>query len=401
MGVARDAQFLAAADGAAGAAAGAPGILTGAQFVLDAPIAQTAIWGSGQEVLWAKGESLYLTGPLGVGKSTLQQQLLRARLGLQDEVLGWPVVDDGRPVLLIAADRPAQIQRSMRRLFTEKDRATLESRLRVHKGVPPFDIVKRPEALAEFAGDAGTLAIDSLKDLANPLTSDEVGAAVNRALQIVIEAGCEVVSSHHHRKATSENKKPSKLGDVYGSVWLTAGAGSVITLWGEPGDPVVDLLHLKAPAEEVGPLELEHDHERGETWRRDRLDVWTLLQRAGKDGIDVRSAATTIYGKANPSRAEVEKVRRKLDRLVQEDHATCIEGANEKDAHTYVASAENDSLKQRDASVKPSRELHDLHEPPPHLVTDDHAGRELHARSIDRAGREGRSTGYEQEAAAS
>lgn len=297
-------------------------LVDGAAFVLDAPERQTAVWGSGSEILWAESESLYLTGPMGVGKSTLQQQLLAGRLGLRGEVLGWPIVDDGGPVLLIAADRPSQIQRSMRRMFSEEHREVLESRLRVHRGALPFDIVKQPEKLAELVGDATTLAIDSLKDLAMPLTSDEVGASVNRALQLVLERGCQVTVLHHHRKASGENKKPSKLSDVYGSVWLTAGAGSVVTVWGDPGDPVVELLHLKPPAEEVGPLELEHDHTHGETTRRDRLDAWTLLHRAGQHGLTAKDVAATIYGKADPTRAQTEKQRRKLDKLVADEHAT-------------------------------------------------------------------------------
>jgi hypothetical protein len=37
--------------------------------------------------------------------------------------------------------------------------------------------------------------------------------------------------------------------------WLTSGAGSVILLNGQPGDPIVSLHHLKQPAAAVGPLQ--------------------------------------------------------------------------------------------------------------------------------------------------
>jgi replicative DNA helicase len=334
---------------------GSPVLLTGAEFVLDAPTTQQAIWGSGEEILWSAGESMYLTGPLGTGKSTLQQQLLMGRLGLREEVLGWPVADDGRPSVLIAADRPAQIKRSMARMFGEEHRAVIEERLRVQKGPPPLDIVKHPELLVEFVGDAGSLFIDSLKDLARPLTSDEVGASVNRALQLVIEGGCQVVVLHHHRKATSENKRPRAIADVYGSLWLPAGAGSVVTLWGEPGDSVVELLHLKAPAEEVGPLELEHDHQRGESRRCDRLDAWVLLHRAGDGGIGAGEVAATIYGKTTPTRSDVEKVRRRLERFVREGKATRIgDGQTIGEAVRYVP-VENGSVTERDGNRDASR----------------------------------------------
>jgi len=44
--------------------------------------------------------------------------------------------------------------------------------------------------------------------------------------------------------------------------WLTSGAGSVILLNGQPGDPVVSLHPLKQPAAEVGPRGTRHERHR-------------------------------------------------------------------------------------------------------------------------------------------
>ena len=66
-------------------------------------------------------------------------------------------------------------------------------------------------------------------------------------LGALVASEIEVVVSHHQRKATGYNKKPTTLADVYGSTWLTAGAGSVVLLWGEAGDPIVELTHLGSP----------------------------------------------------------------------------------------------------------------------------------------------------------
>jgi hypothetical protein len=54
-----------------------------------------------------------ISGPQGVGKTTILQQLVLGVVGLRDEVLGIPIkpVDD-RPVLYLALDRPEQIARS-------------------------------------------------------------------------------------------------------------------------------------------------------------------------------------------------------------------------------------------------------------------------------------------------
>ena len=90
---------------------------------------------------------------------------------------------------------------------------------------------KNPEKFVVFVqevGDGiakcpvGTVCTDSLKDMAAPLSSDEVGAAVNRAIAGLIAEEIEHAASHHQRKATSVNKKPTSLADVYGSTWITA-----------------------------------------------------------------------------------------------------------------------------------------------------------------------------------
>jgi hypothetical protein len=223
------------------------------------------------------------------------------------------------------------------------------------EGPLPVDIVKRPESLVEFVravGDVrgvpvGTVCIDSTKDVASKLSSDEVGGAINRALGALVADGVEVVSNHHQRKATGENKKPTSLADVYGSTWITAGTGSVVLLWGEPGDPVVEMTHLKQPAEAVGPFELEHDHERGVTTRADRPDVWTVLQAATTGGISASNAARAVLG-GDPDKNATQKVRRKLDRFVKEEKALKI-GATERFAEAlYRPMVRNGSVTTRD-----------------------------------------------------
>ena len=312
-----------AAQAVNGAGAGAPTaeVLDGAAFVLDAPDHVPAVWGRGGEVLWSEGEYLLLTGGIGAGKSTIAQQLIRARLGLGDEVLGYPVTPGERNVLLLALDRPPQIRRSLRRMFTEDDRDAL-ARLKVATALTA-DIVRTPAHLAELvrANDADTLIADSLKDVAYELESGPVGQAIADAFRRVIDAGAQVAGVHHHRKATGENRKPKTLADVYGSMAITAGAGSVACLWGEAGAEIVELTHLKPPAEIVGPLTIEHDHQAGRSTVRAAPTVWDLLMSADlATGITAPDIARTLYGR-KPTDAEVERVRRKLERHVSEGHA--------------------------------------------------------------------------------
>jgi hypothetical protein len=82
-------------------------MVDGAPFVLDAPTTVPCIWGRGDEVIWAGGESLTIAGPPGVGKTTLSGQLVRARLGLLGTLLGYPVEPTSGRVLYLAMDRPA------------------------------------------------------------------------------------------------------------------------------------------------------------------------------------------------------------------------------------------------------------------------------------------------------
>ena len=230
------------------AAVGLPGVRTraiGARIlacgcILDEPETPPALWGDGDSILWAEGESLIIAGPDGTGKTTLAGHLVRARLGIGDDtVLGMAVAPGKRNVLYLAMDRPRQARRSLRRLFTLADRDVLDDKLRIWQGPPPADLASWPTMLATLAelADADTVVVDSLKDAALKLAEDETGSGGTGHRQIAIGAGTELIELHHPRKAQSDNKKPSKLEDLYGSRWITSGAGSVISAVGRTWRP--------------------------------------------------------------------------------------------------------------------------------------------------------------------
>lgn len=302
--------------------------ITGAAFVLDAPTEVPAVWGHGDDVLWADGEALMLVAGNGLGKTTLAVQLVRARLGLDPSVLGLPVAAGDRRVLYLAMDRPNQIMRAMSRVFTERDRSVLATRLVVWKGPPPHDLAQQPGLLVRMCehADADTVVIDSLKDAALGLSSDEAGAGYNRARQAALTAGVQVVELHHSRKQNANGGEPNSIADVYGSAWLTAGAGSVVMLTGNPGDPVVGFRHVKQPMNEVGPFTLLHDHGRGITTVQGETDPFTWLHALGSNGGTAKDLAVVLFDTGDPSRAQVEKARRKLDRLVVDELAKRVDG---------------------------------------------------------------------------
>lgn len=299
-------------------------LVDGARFVLDTPPIVPAVWGEGDDVLWAMGEPLVLAGPAGVGKSTLAQRLALARAGVSRrlEVLDLLVTPDpDRRVLYVAADRPRQVARSMRRMVGEGDRARLADYLMFWSGPVPFELCREPERLAAWAVEhkAGTVVLDSLYNVAGDLADGTVGQAVARALSACVAAGVEVVALHHPRKAQQDNTRPRKLDDLYGSTWIGAAAGSVVFLYGQAGDPVVELLHLKQPAAEVGPLRVEHDSVTGNLRRVGGRELPDLLAAAGDEGVTVKDATASLYGEA--SRANLQRARRRLGKLIEAGEA--------------------------------------------------------------------------------
>jgi replicative DNA helicase len=305
----------------------------GGSFVLDMPDLPAAVWGSGQEVAWAQGEALMLCGPAGVGKTTVAVQLVAGRLGIGDgRLFGLPIRPGARRTLYLAMDRPPQISRAMSRLFDKDDRQDLDDRLVIWKGPPPDDLARRPETLAMLCdrAQADTVIVDSLKDGVLKLSDDEAGGGYNKARQRALVEGIEVLELHHQRKAGGDNKKPTRLDDVYGSTWITAGAGSVFVLWGEPGDPVVEMTHLKQPLEPLGPWMVLHDHVEGRSRLHHPMDVLMLVRNQRQVGMSARLLASLMFSAEKPKPAEIEKARRKLTGLVHSGHLISRPGTGQE-----------------------------------------------------------------------
>jgi len=292
-------------------------LLTATQFLDDWGADCQPVWGDGASVAWAAGEALTIVGAQGTGKTTLAGQLVHARLGLSPTVLGMPVVPGQRNVLYLAMDRPRQTARALRRTFRDQR----PDRLVVWPGPPLEDIAKHPETLRLLAdeADADTVILDSVKDAAIGLSDDEVGAGYNRARQMLTTSGVELTELHHLVKRTASGGPPKELADVYGSVWITAGSGSVILLDGKAGDPVVGWRHLKQPAEEIGPFQVLHDHIRGVSEVLGAVDLVECARRQG--GITAHIAAV-LLGSLDPNRSDLEKARRRLERLAESGQLT-------------------------------------------------------------------------------
>jgi replicative DNA helicase len=239
-----------------------------------------------------------------------------------------PVAQVPGKILYLAMDRPAQIARSLHRQFADHRRDLLRDRLVIWKGPPPADIASNATLLADLAERAGASVVylDSLKDAAVGLSEDTVGAGYNRARQLLLSRGLQLAELHHTVKRPSSGGSLVTVADVYGSVWLTSGAGSIIMLTGQPGDPIVGLRHVKQPAQEVGPLMLSHDEASGNMSVMSGTDALSLVLASGDEGLTAKALAMAMFDTSSPNKAEVEKARRQLDRLASEGKAKSITG---------------------------------------------------------------------------
>ncbi|MBB4735848.1 replicative DNA helicase [Micrococcus cohnii] len=289
--------------------------LDGGAFIFDQPETIPAVWGAGNDVLWAEGEALIVYGGSGVGKTTIAGQLVRALVLGDSDVLGQPVAPAAGNVLYLAMDRPRQAARSLSRQFHPAQRDAVSRRLKVWPGPPPEDMADRTELLRQMCREARAshVVVDSLKDAAMGLSDDRVGAGWNRARQGALVDGVQVLELHHQIKARADS--PKGIDAVYGSTWITTGAGSVVHLDGAPGDAVVKFRHLKQPADEVGPFDVLHDARTGLSTVVNDADPLTIVRARGQ--ITVNDLAGVMFATDAPSRNEVEKAHRKLDGLAR------------------------------------------------------------------------------------
>ncbi|WP_344200186.1 hypothetical protein, partial [Aeromicrobium alkaliterrae] len=301
----------------------------GGEFFVDAPDEVPVVWGRGNEILWADGEPTMIVGDDGTGKSTIDHQLISARLGLREEVLGYPVEPAEGVIVYLAMDRPDQARRAGHRLFSSLDedaRAFVDRHLTVWTGPLPINPLSSPEVLADWLqtqfGNVAEVHADSLKDLASNISEDGVGSRVNLAIQEVVARGINWIGLHHQRKANGDNKSPDGLADVYGSRWLTAGHGSILMLTKGKGDKdYIELTQLKEPADRIPRLMLRHDRVTGLTHRvapEVDLELAFMLIDAP---ASVNELARLMYPDREITATLRKNVKRKADAKVQAGEA--------------------------------------------------------------------------------
>lgn len=308
-------------------------LVDGWEFLQEDPeTEEQAIWGAGPQWMWAPGEPMMLFGGNGVYKSTLSHLLVFARLGLlgpggtartdhrvvtdedhPDEwgrVLGMPVqpMAHGTTLIYLAGDRPRQIRRAMRRHRRDWMRDILAERLIIHEGPLPFELTTNKDGLADLAMErkGSDIFVDSLKDYCPKPSEDESANGYNRARQECIARGMQWVEDHHNRKIAQGQTRTNGIEDVYGSRWLTAGAGSVVSMWcDEEGSPAVHVKQVKSPGEFVPELEVTVDKAAGTMGAAVRQDPISFIRSAGAQGITANEYATFTGLAVNAARNQL------------------------------------------------------------------------------------------------
>lgn len=278
------------------------------------------VWGYADTPLWQSGESLMLVGPPGVGKSTLAHNLIIALL-TGGEVLGHPVARIEGDVLYLAMDRPKQIARAFRRLVDDPDtRKLVNERVIFHAGPLPINLVKDPTIIARMCQKYGVsvVVIDSIKDIVSSPSDETMANSYNSARQKCLAEGIEWVELHHNRKANGDNKEPKGLDDVYGNRFITAGAGSIFSLWAVSGEVIISLTHIRMPGNGLNQMKMELDKDRGTLTPMDVVTMDSLIRRS--IGVTVKEAAFALYGEKY-SDSDSSNVRNKLKRMVANKQA--------------------------------------------------------------------------------
>lgn len=220
------------------------------------------VWGTEGVPFANTGEPLVISSADGLGKTTIAQDYVRARLGLHDDMWGAPVVPlpEDENVLYLAFDRYSQIRAAFRRGPVVKHRVAFAK-----QPMYPLRSAKAGRWLLEKVREvsAGLVVVDSLKDQVNPNDPTELGRFWDNLKPLGL-AGIEVVVLSHTNKTKVDPENPKEA--VSGHRLATSSAGSVFVIDGSTGKPPHTVYHAKALRGDTIPSALlSFNHETGRT----------------------------------------------------------------------------------------------------------------------------------------
>jgi len=185
--------------------------------------------------------TLTVSGPPGVGKSQFCLSLAGS-LALGNDYLGTPT-KGGRRIGFLSLEMDfVEVKYILERqanAYSEAERQILDKNLHIFPfGYPVNFNVEANQKMLEKAiieYRLHGLIIDSLSSTTPEELSSEKEAKKLFDFNAMLRAkyGIFIIYIHHNRKSQSDNRKPTKLADLHGSVHLAGKGGSVIFLWPE------------------------------------------------------------------------------------------------------------------------------------------------------------------------
>ena len=188
-----------------------------------------------------------LSGPPGTGKTQLSLQF-SIHMALGKPFLGWELGDPQKIAFVSMEMGDADLKYFVDQMaegLTAAEREILSQNLLLIPlgyGVlldSPADQAKVNRLIKGHTPNGiifDSLGVTTLDELSSEAT---VKSIMDYIAKLRTENDLFVWFIHHNRKAQSQNKKPNKLADIYGSQYITAAATTVIGLW-----PVNDELEI-------------------------------------------------------------------------------------------------------------------------------------------------------------
>ncbi len=191
---------------------------------------------------------LILTGQPGVGKTQFAMDLAH-KLGTGDSVLGKSKKAPVKVAVLSLEMDIIEIKYifvAQNKVFGKDENASLWND-NVKVFAPEEDssgFGAYEKILKEFRPEI--LIIDSLSELASDDLKESEARSIMRWLKRMSrEYECGIIIIHHNRKASDGNKKPRKLGDLYGSYIFAKTVSTVVSLWHEDAKEYIEVDDLK------------------------------------------------------------------------------------------------------------------------------------------------------------